>query len=743
MVGITNFPVYQRNCRDWIYESLKSRKKIVVVKAPTGAGKTIILISFIEKCLDNLSGQVFIWLCPGAGNLEEQSRTSMEMKLPAAVTKDVSSVLTTGFQAGDTCFINWEKIDKKSNKAIREQEKKNLFERIIEAHRNNLKFVLIVDEEQSNDTSKAQDLINAFCPVKEIRVSATAKQRDGCDWYEVKESDVINAGFITKAIVINEGVDSDTIVNQDENEYLLTLALAKREEIYESYKMLGKDIKPLIIVQFPSNSDPLIESVEKFLSSKGYTYDNLCVAKWMSDKGQKINLSDPDGSWKIEDNNAFPFILLMKQAISTGWDCPRAKILVKLRTNMDEDFEIQTIGRIRRMPERKHYNDNLLDNCFLYTLDEKYVQSVKQSTNTAFQLKEVHLNDRCIGFELMKELKDTSAPTLNERTAEKAIFDYFTKKYDLGKFKDNLAQLRAGGYVFSNKIIRTFVKGSIAELDQLLDEDSLSSETIYYDQKALRSTFIMFNAVNHIGKSISLKYNETNIILRSLFLKSFLLKGRFQLIALSKEQLFNFVVNNERKLIDDFHEATAGLGAQAHLVFSPINVPFRIPEEEWISFDPTSSIKDLLEKNVYEGYGEDSITSAFRSKTERLFERYCNANENVSWYYKNGDSGIKYFSLVYITAIGNQRLFYPDYIVRMKNGCTWIIEAKGGESPDGTDQNIDEYAPAKFESLKRYCTSKGFGFGFVRSKDETLFINNTSWAEKMDGENWKPIRNIF
>ena len=33
----------------------------------------------------------------------------------------------------------------------------------------------------------------------------------------------------------------------------------------------------------------------------------------------------------------------MKQAISTGWDCPRAKILVKLRENMTETFETQTI----------------------------------------------------------------------------------------------------------------------------------------------------------------------------------------------------------------------------------------------------------------------------------------------------------------------------------------------------------------------------------------------------------------
>ena len=65
--------------------------------------------------------------------------------------------------------------------------------------------------------------------------------------------------------------------------------------------------------------------------------------------------------------------------MATGWDCPRAQILVKLRDNMSEVFEIQTIGRIRRMPEARHYGSELLDCCYLYTLDEKFTESVKLS----------------------------------------------------------------------------------------------------------------------------------------------------------------------------------------------------------------------------------------------------------------------------------------------------------------------------------------------------------------------------
>ena len=46
-------------------------KQTIVMKAPTGSGKTIILIDYVDKYLTNIiSGTAFIWLCPGKGNLE-------------------------------------------------------------------------------------------------------------------------------------------------------------------------------------------------------------------------------------------------------------------------------------------------------------------------------------------------------------------------------------------------------------------------------------------------------------------------------------------------------------------------------------------------------------------------------------------------------------------------------------------------------------------------------------------------
>ena len=139
--------------------------------------------------------------------------------------------------------------------------------------------------------------------------------------------------------------------------------------------------------------------VEKKLFDMGYTYDNGMVSKWMSEDKRDLpkNLTDNDG---------IPVFLLMKQAISTGWDCPRAKILVKLREGMSENFQIQTIGRIRRMPEAKHYEDDLLDFCYVYTFDEKFKAGMLQEEDRAYITRRLFLKDKCKTFQLEKEVQN-------------------------------------------------------------------------------------------------------------------------------------------------------------------------------------------------------------------------------------------------------------------------------------------------------------------------------------------------
>ena len=78
-------------------------KQTVIVKSPTGSGKTIILIDFIEEYLTKINSRTaFIWLCPGKGDLEEQSRQKMRKFAPHRYTQNLFDALQNGFDAEST-----------------------------------------------------------------------------------------------------------------------------------------------------------------------------------------------------------------------------------------------------------------------------------------------------------------------------------------------------------------------------------------------------------------------------------------------------------------------------------------------------------------------------------------------------------------------------------------------------------------------------------------------------------------
>lgn len=121
-------------------------KEVITVKSPTGSGKTIILIDYIDGYLSKVNSKTaFIWLCPGKGDLEEQSKAKMNKFTPFRNTQNLFDALLNGFEEGSTTFINWELVTKKGNTAIRDSERKNLFDRIAEAHRNGIDFIVIID----------------------------------------------------------------------------------------------------------------------------------------------------------------------------------------------------------------------------------------------------------------------------------------------------------------------------------------------------------------------------------------------------------------------------------------------------------------------------------------------------------------------------------------------------------------------------------------------------------------------
>lgn len=722
---------FQTQCVEVLIEKTveTTSKQVITVKAPTGAGKTIILIKYVDEFLKNTAGNTaFVWLCPGKGNLEEQSKARMEEVTPHIDTRNLMYSMMAGFEPGSVTFINWELVTKRGNTALKDSERSNLFEKIAEAHKDGTEFVVIIDEEHLNNTKKADDVINAFAAKNIIRVSATANKVPHQEYYEISEEDVINAGLITKAIYVNEGVDDSKEI-QDDYEYLLDLADEKRKAIAKAYEKEDVNVRPLVLIQFPMGQPETIKAVEKKLAGMGYTYDNGMVNIWMSD--EKIvsdDLTDLDGS---------PSFLLMKQAISTGWDCPRAKILVKLREGGSEDFQIQTIGRIRRMPEGKHYGMNILDYCYIYTLDTQYKIGLLSSLDKAYQVRRLFLRDEAKGFTLTKEMRDLDFDGLGERETLEKVYDYFKKSYKLGSDKNiNRENLEACGYDFSHEIDSKILQGVFRTTESLAQGSTDNRIKVKTTVNTHTHGIYLLHSVDEIKKVTGMQSQKVKNILRRMFSKG--KKKKYKLIELENSDFYAFVINNVKQLKIDFKKVTSQMGGtQLSLKLEPKVTRFCIPEMEVYKFSEVKH-RTLMRMNAYREYTNEFVTDKTRSLPERLFERYCENNDKVEWVYKNGDTGQQYLSIVYMDGISKQWLFYPDYIVHLKDGTDWIIETKGGES-SGHSKNIDMQIENKFIAFKQYAKKYNLHWGFVRDIDEELFINNTEYVEDMSDDSWKPL----
>ncbi len=742
---------FQENAVDFLFDATtygKDERKIIL-HSPTGSGKTIILISYIEKMVGTVDDLVFCWISTGKGDLEEQSREKMKRFTPHLDTGDLDDILLSGFKADTTYFINWEKITKKGNRAISQSEKENLFEKLKRARNNRLQFILIIDEEHLNNTAKAQDVITAISAEYEIRASATPVSRAIGNYYSIDEVDVINEELITKAMYINHRLDGvNNIDIKTETELLINKADEVRKEMEQAYKEENEDINPLVLIQFPNMNDELITRVEEILENMGYTYKNKMLASWFSaeskeDKNSKklghINIGVQGEENSITNHNAKPKFLLFKQALATGWDCPRAKILVKLRENMNENFETQTLGRLRRMPKARHYGIDILDCAYLYTFDEKYKQAVINVG--AYETQKLFIKDEPKSIKLIKEYRDNDTSYVDERQIRNKVYEFFKDRYNLTNEKKKNQQILANnGFVFGDKIKGHLLSGRVVTLKEIADEKNFNRTETEYDVDTHIHGIELQHYIDILKKFVGLEYSRTRALFEVLFRRGAGLE-KYKLLNLNLQEFYAFIINNGYKLRDDLTDFE-GVKYKQLVIKQYKTRDFKIPTEEYYRYIRETKNIETLDKNVYKEYNTSMIGGKLRSIPERQFEKYCENSSNVKYVYKNGDKGMQYLSLVYTMNNGIEKHFYPDYIVELVNGDIWIIETKGGEQY-GKSKNIDKQVENKFSAFKRFAEEHKYKFAFVRDIDGELFYNNTEYVEKMKGENWKHIKEIF
>lgn len=714
-----------------LFNAMDTLTRDIILKSPTGSGKTIILTYFMHQYIQSFSKNIFVWLTPGKGNLAEQSKAKMDKYIHDSQTKLLSDVMTDGFKENDNCFINWEKLTKKGNTALKDSERTNFLEHIQHALNDGLHFIIIVDESHQNNTIKADEIIQYFHTNKIIRCSATPKGIAKAEIIEVPEEKVISEGLIKKMLVINQDF-SQKIETENQTAFLLERALQKQRDLHAAFLEREININPLIIIQIPNKSELLQDEVERYLEKQGMTYENGQLAVWLSNRHENLeNIDKPDAKSSA---------VIIKQSVATGWDCPRAYILVKLRDGMDETFEIQTIGRIRRMPEAKHYKDDLLDSCYLYTFDEKFTAGVKTALNKgALNASTLFLKNEYKNIALTGEQRTMVTTTRNPQKALQAIVSYAQKEYGIGTNKaENYVLLKKAKFEMSENIIKHTISGETSTLD--FSASDLNDISVTEKLNTHKHGRDYHQKISKIGLEIGMEYSYMNAIIRKLFDKNF--KYSKKILALEPREVYAFVLNNADKLQNLVRHAMAYENAQLVLdIKTKSYYDFHIPQSCLFTYNCDAKTQMEYRKNVYQGY---LSSAAPRSTPEVKFEKFCEHSDSVQWWYKNGDKGNEYLSIAYEDNSNKQKLFYPDYIISV-NDEIWIIETKGGFDRGGNSQDIDIYTKKKFKVLKTYLEKYSLHGGIVRNDAATdeLCICMDNYSDNIKGEEWQVLENVL
>ena len=345
----------------------------ITFKSPTGSGKTFMVSNFLRELQNDpaFSDDVaFVWIT-FSDDLAMQSRSKFYDYFFPNVGRSLLTIVD--FSEGvlhkdDILFLNWQKLVAKDAKKrlLRRPDEENLqkeqgfyFEDVAEnTKKEGREIVMIIDESHKNVTASAyRDVIFPLNPRIILNVSATPEkepsagdvQNSRAGFVEVLRKDVVAEGLIKEQIVSQTEEDLKTIEGEDLDFALLRLAKEKRESLAEQWKRLGQNINPLVLIQLPNDDSKLksqgVETKEELVTR--FLVDNCNVpenkiARWFDNKKENLE--------HISDSDSPVDFMLFKYAAGTGWDCPRAHVIVMFREIESSTFKTQTLGRILRSP---------------------------------------------------------------------------------------------------------------------------------------------------------------------------------------------------------------------------------------------------------------------------------------------------------------------------------------------------------------------------------------------------------
>lgn len=683
---------YQRLAVDDMFTKMEKlitmEHKKFLLRAPTGAGKTVIMGEFLKKWVNETGQKLsFVWLAPRKLHTQSKEKIENNIEDSTITCSHFEELSDNKIQKNQIYFENWESLHQlNKNIIVEKNESGKYLEQIIHNTKNDGRKIVVLIDESHRQTRAEQttSLLEIINPDLSIEITATPPENIGYDDCTiVQREDVINEGVIKKNILINPKItDRESLHNKE----IIKKGLEKRKKLLELFKkeQTGNDkINPLLLIQIPKSGQNLTDlklDCEKILKEEGITYENKKLAVYLSD--EKKNLDDSNGlefERKIEDNDNEVQVMIFKEAIALGWDCPRAHILLLFREHSQLIFGLQTIGRIMRMPELKHYDNAELNSAYIYTnlppfsLEKEYIsgyvsENISERDDSLYQdikLKSIHIKRQREKTRLSRKFN-----TIFSTNAE---------------IKQKMNEINVEEQQVKSQIIKD---GVIENFDK---EGEITSDTAHIlstydevDEMFKRNLFEWcgkFAPVDSHGRVRTALYNSIKEIYKMDYQND---EEEIRKILLSEKNLP--IVDQCIKIALEKYEQDVTLEESKEEVNE---YPYEIPEI--MEYFGQKEKDEELKRSIMKPFFKDDV-----NQIEYTFIKKLNKSSKIKWWYKSKVNESKYFAVLWKDSIGKNHGFYVDYIVQFHDGMIGLFDTKSGLTLRDPETKIKAEALAEY-----------------------------------------------
>lgn len=392
----------------------------ITLSAPTASGKTVMMTALIERVLFGKGGledfddpdltnepdAVFLWLSDSP-QLNQQSLAKINVAGSAELTGRLEPVEATFdaefFSPGNVYFLNSQKL---SVSGLLTKKGDGRQFSIWETVNNTIvrqkgRFYVVIDEAHRGmrrtqaEQTQAKSIVQKFifgnsgevnaAPII-IGISATPERFNTLLAQSGRTRRVIDipphepreAGLIKDSILI-----SHTDEDQPSEWTLLAGACKEFDRISKEWASYCKNnneqdvVRPVLVIQVLDAGAGGAETESRTSLSKlvevvkanvpGLTSVNFghCLesGKLIQAAATDIRYVEPH---RIEHDHSIR-VVIFKMALTTGWDCPRAEVMMSFRKAEDATYIAQLVGRIVRTPlARRMEGNDLLNSVMLF-----------------------------------------------------------------------------------------------------------------------------------------------------------------------------------------------------------------------------------------------------------------------------------------------------------------------------------------------------------------------------------------